>query len=309
VSFRTLLIVALALVFGGSVAVGINSIRSQEPPVPKTEIVPVVVAAADIPRGRTVTAELLKTEDWPKDRVPEGASTTAADLVDRVAYLPLVKGEIVLGTKLTPKGGGRGMGALTRQGMRSFTIPTPNIASGVAGFILPGDRVDVLLTVADSGDKASGGGTTTTLQQNVEILAVDQRVDAPNENKVDPKELRSVTLLVTPDQAAQLALGQNKGTLQLSLRNPRDDKDANPRPATLASLRLTQGKPWDERAKTFFDAMGKALAKMPAPKEDPKKAAEPAVPQGPPPPITIRTLRGSQEGRVVVSPRWAPAGR
>ena len=66
----------------------------------------------------------------------------------------------------------------------------------------------------------TGGGSTTTLLQNVEILAVDQKVDGPADNKVDSTNLRSVTLLVTPDQAAKLSLGQSKGTLHLTLRNP-----------------------------------------------------------------------------------------
>src|SRR5262245_30855988 len=203
---RTLLIVVLALVFGTSVAVGLSNLRSQPTTTEGPETVPVIVAADDIPRGQTVSTNLLRTEDWPKGHVPAGATSRPEDLVDRVTYTPLVKGEVVLDTRLAPRGAGRGMGALTRKGMRSFTIPTPNIASGVAGFILPGDRVDVLLTVTEGSTEAFGGGLTTTLLQNIEILAVDQRVDAPAENKVNPKDLRSVTLLVTPQQAAQLAL-------------------------------------------------------------------------------------------------------
>src|SRR5262245_59038225 len=119
---------------------------------------------------------MLRVVDMPKDHVPSGASSRTEDLEDRVCFTPLFKGEPVLDAKLTPKGAGKGMGALTRPGMRAFTIPTPNIASGVAGFILPGDRVDVLLTVTDTGvlgigagaGGAYGGGTATTLLQNVE---------------------------------------------------------------------------------------------------------------------------------------------
>lgn len=300
-SIRTVLIVALALVFGGSAVVGINSFRNQPLTAPHAETVPIVVAAVNIPRGRTLAPDLLKTLEWPRDRVPAGAVGRAEDLQDRVCFIPLLVGEPVLEGKLAPKGAGRGMGALTRPGMRSFTIPTPNVASGVAGFILPGDRVDVLLTVTEGGE-AYGGGTTTTLLQNVEILAVDQRVDAPSDNKVDPKDLRSVTLQVTPQQAAQLALGQNKGTLHLSLRNPQDAEATDTRPATLAGLRLTQGKPWEERAKTALEAFGKALAQMPRPADEaPKPVAEA------PPSMYIRTLRGNQEGRVeVVPPPWRP---
>jgi pilus assembly protein CpaB len=300
VSVRTLLVVALALVCGASAAVGISKLRP-EGESQNVDTVPVVVAAVDIPRGRTVSADVLKTVDMPKSHVPLGATSKMDDLVDRVCFTPLFKGEPVLDAKLTPRGAGRGMGALTKPGMRSFTIPTPNIASGVAGFILPGDRVDVLLTVTDTGVLALGGGgpnygggTTTTLLQNVEILAVDQRVDAPADNKVDPKDLRSVTLQVTPQEAAQLALGQNKGTLQLSLRNPQDARHAETKPATLDILRLTQPKPWDEKVKGIMEALGKALEKMP--KEEAKKPTPPPEQE----PFTIRTLRGRDEGRVEV---------
>src|SRR5262249_56623723 len=119
------------------------------------------------------------------------------------------------------------------------TISTTTLASGVAGFILPGSKVDVLLTVTRTGTSdPTGGGQTSTLLQDVEILAVDQLVKAPADNRVDPKELRSVTLLVTPQQAAKLDLGQNKGILHLSLRNPEDHAPAVTRPATLADLGL-----------------------------------------------------------------------
>jgi Flp pilus assembly protein CpaB len=80
--------------------------------------------------------------------------------------------------------------------------------------------------------------------QGVEILAVDQRVEAPAENKVDPKDLRSVTLLVTPEQGAKLTLAQNQGTLHLALRNPQDDQPASVRPVTLADFKFYQESPW-----------------------------------------------------------------
>ena len=81
-----------------------------------------------------------------------------------------------------------------------------------------------------SGTNATGGGSTTTLLQNVEILAVDQKMDAPSDNKVDTKDLRSVTLLVTPQQANRLDLGQNKGMLHLALRNREDNEDFQTKP-------------------------------------------------------------------------------
>ncbi len=156
--------------------------------------------------------------------------------------LRLLKDEPVVNGKLAPKGSGRGMAALIPKGMRAFTIRTPRIAPGVAGFVMPGYKVDVLLTMNDvRANDQTGGGSTTTLLQNVEISAVDQNIDAPAENKMD-KDLRSVTLLVTPQQAKQLDLGQNKGTLRLALRNEHDKDDARTRSATVTDLRFRPEK-------------------------------------------------------------------
>jgi pilus assembly protein CpaB len=202
--------------------------------------------------------------------------------------------------------------------MRAFTIHTPSIASGVAGFVLPGNKVDVLLTIADlSGDTQSavfplatpsplgrntglrptGGGSTTTLLQNVEILAVDQKIQAPAENKVDTNQLRSVTLLVTPQQANMLDLGQNKGTLHLALRNMDDRADSRTHPATLADLQFHQEPPWDQRAMAVLAALGKALAQR---KPEPPPAAAPPKAPDPPPTVFVRTVRGNREGGVII---------
>jgi pilus assembly protein CpaB len=285
------LIVALALVFGVSAAVGVNVLLENPPGGTEAGTVPVVVAATDIDRGTTVTPDLIKTRACPKDLVPAGAVSKAEDVVGRVAYIPLVKDEAVLDGKLASKGSGRGMAALTLKGMRTVTIQTPDVSSGVAGFILPGNKVDVLLTVKDLGHTSrTGGASTTRLLQNVEIVAVDQRLSAPSDNKVDVKELRSVTLLVTPNQDAMLALAQTMGTLHLSLRNSGDGNDANTQPVTLADLRLLQEKPKE--------------TKLP---EVDKKAPPPPKPARPRP-LRIRLLRGTQESIVTIRRQRTDSG-
>lgn len=272
-----MVIVALALVFGLSAAIGFKLFHDElqrgraEPIV----IVPVVVAATDIPRGVSIAPNQLKMRDWPAHLLPAGAITNLEEARGRVTFHPIVKGEIVLEGKLTGKDSGRGLASMVPAGMRAFTIHTPSVASGVAGFILPGNKVDVLLTLGANG--TTGGAITTTLLQNLEILAVDQRLDPPLENRVDYRGLQSVTLLVTPDQAAKLDLGQNRGTLHLALRNPEDVSTAIPRPATLADLQGYQEKPKGELL------VAKHEEKAPPP---PPPAPEP------PPPLLIRTLRG-----------------
>ena len=284
---------ALALLFGGSAAMGVRQYIGRGAVAP-AETVSVVVAAMTIPRGMLISPDLIKTRDFPKDLVPTGAILKKEDADDRSAFITIVTGEPLLDSKLSPKGH-HGLASLVANGMRAFTITT-NVASGVAGFILPGNKVDVLLTISNvGGDKDyTGGGSTTTLLQNVEILAVDQKIDAPADNKVDTTNLRSVTLLVQPDQAAKLSLGQSKGTLHLTLRNPKDVVAANVRPTTVNDIQFLSERPWDERAKDLIKAWGEALAKRPVP----PPAAAAVTPKK-----TIRTIRGSNEGMVALTPQ------
>jgi len=237
-SMRTLLIGILALAFGVSAAVGVNLFARQRNA--SVDTVAIVVADADLSRGDTIRAEQLKLSDCPRELVPVGVVTDLEDARGRVVRHPIQKDEPILDVKLAPRGAKQGLAGLIPPGMRAFTIQTPNVAANVAGFLLPGNRVDVLLTV--NGDDRSGGGLTTTLLQNVEILGVDNIVDTPNERKVDARHLQSVTLLVTPDQAAVLDLGQNRGTLHLSLRNPDDSKHAKNNPATMRELQLLEDR-------------------------------------------------------------------
>ncbi|MBI1914724.1 MAG: Flp pilus assembly protein CpaB [Planctomycetes bacterium] len=295
-STRSILIVLLALACGGSAVVGINTLR-QGPGEPKADTVTVVVAAADIGPFMSLSSSMVTTREYPKGSVPPGAVTRVEDVQDRVCLTSLLKDETILEGKLSPRGAGRGISSVIPKGMRAFTINTPSVASSVAGFILPGNKVDILLTVVSGGgaDDPTGGGSTTTLLQNVEILAVDKLLVAPAENQVNAQDLRSVTLLVTPDQAAKLNLGQNKGTLHLSLRNLLDSDPAQVSVATMSDLRFFQGRPWDERLKGLLETTGKLLAKKP---EKEKAPVVPAAAEEKRRPLVIQTLHGSQAGAV-----------
>jgi pilus assembly protein CpaB len=277
-SIRTLVVIGLAMLCGLSAAAGVNELRRQKGGAPAVGTVPVVVAAVDIPRGVTVTEELLGLRDWPQELVPPGALRSKEEALERATLGSLMKDEPILDRKLSSKEGGRGLAALIPQGMRAFTINTPTAYSGVAGFVLPGNKVDVLLTVTERGiNDATGGGSTTTLLQNIEILAVDQKLDAPNENKNDPKEMQSVTLLVSPDQATKLGLAQQKGMLHLSLRNAEDVAAADTAPVTLKDLRYLQ----EDSTETEAPAAAPAVIVVHRPQA-----------------LRIRTLRGRSSGTV-----------
>lgn len=289
---RTVLIGVFALVFGVSAAGGVYLLMNSAPPAAAAESVPVIIASVDIVRGQTLTAELLEKRDWPKDLVPAGSISSIEEALDRTVTIPLVKGDLLLLGKLAAKGSGRGLAAIIPAGMRAVTIQTPNVATGVAGFILPGNKVDILLTMNNQGqDDRTGGGSTITLLQNLEILAVDQQTDVPQDNKVDPVELRSVTLLVTPADAARLDLGQNKGTLRLTLRNPTDKGTDFVDPVTLTGLNLNPAE-----VALYQPEVPPPLV---VPVEEPP-VEEPPVERVKRPVPQIRTLRGNQSGLIAL---------
>lgn len=296
----TMVMIALALVFGGSAAFGVRALMMSEGEGggKASNTVAVVMTARDIMRGSILSADDLTTREYRKAEVPAGAVLKVEEAIDRTASMAMVKGEPLLGAKLSPKGAGRGLAALIPKGKRAVTIQTPNVATAMAGLLTPGNIVDVMLTVTDTGaNDTTGGGSTTTLLQRVEILAVDQRVDTPADAKADGKDMRSVTLLVTPRQASYLDLGQNRGILHLALRNADDDTDGNVAPVTMFDLKNEQGKPWDARIKDLLDAYAKAQ-KPPATTAGAAAKAAPAAPS----PKTIRTIRGTNEGAVYLIP-------
>jgi pilus assembly protein CpaB len=292
---RTMIVGVLAVVCGLSAMFLVQAMR-KPPSGPTIEKVSVVFAAADLKPGETIQEAMLESREIPKTEVPEDAILKMADAIDRAAMTQLDKGDLLRERKLAERGAGRGMAALIKTGMRAFTIQTPSFSSSLAGFLLPGNKVDVLLTVNSSGgsDDESGGASTTTLLQNVEILAVHTTVNAPTTNKIDPEQARSVTLLVRPEDASLLDLGQNKGTLHLSLRNLKDTSTVKPRPTTLADLQLPRTlKP-------------KPVVAVEPPAPPPTPEVLPAFDLAPEPEfeemkLRVRTLRGTNHSEDVVT--------
>ena len=225
----------------------------------------------NIPRFTTISADMLKTQEYPKDLVPPGALTSIEDAVGRVIVHHLVMDEPLLEGKLAAKGCGPRHGRRDPQGDAGVHDPDPQRGVGRGRVHPPRQQGGRAADHQPAGSqRRHRRRRTTTLLQNVEILAVDQRIEAPAENKVDCQPARSVTLLVTPDQAAKLDLGQNKGTLHLSLRNPKDNR-RRARPARDASRRSSdrssdapRQKPGDERAKDLHRASARPWPSWPA---------------------------------------------
>ena len=235
---RAYVMLGLALLLAiASVFLAKNWIQNQVQPVaqveqkPQVESVQIVVAASQLKYGNKLRREHLRLVDWPVSAVPEGSFRSIEDLLgaekkvgkdgkefevieDRVVLRAIEINEPILTSKVTGFGGRASLSTLITPGMRATTIRV-NDVNGVAGFVLPGDRVDILLT--RGGKRGGGGGLTTDIMlQNMKVLGIDQ--DA-NEDRSKPAVVRAVTLEVTTLQAQKLTLAQKVGTLSLALRH------------------------------------------------------------------------------------------
>lgn len=242
-SVKTVIVGVLALVFGLACAIGVKAYLDSQANRPakiiveKAKSATVVVATHTIPHGKTIVADDVEYKEWPADMAPKGNVASVEDVINRAALGTFFEGEPILVTKIA-SGPLHDMSSHLKPGMRAFTIHIPTVGSGVAGFILPGNKVDVLLTVTDLPSLKETGAMTVSLLQAVEILAVDQQTEIPTSNKMDPQQMHSVTLAVTAAQASKLALAGSKGTMNLALRNPNDQEETQPAPVTLSDLQF-----------------------------------------------------------------------
>ena len=179
----------------------------------------VVVAAKDLPLGTVLRSQDVRMIDWPGDALPTGYAAAPGDVVGRGLITSVSANEPLLEVKLAPKGVGGGLAVSIPDGMRALSVRVDEVV-GVAGFVLPGTRVDVLATIEP--DQASGQERTVTkvILQNVQTLAAGQKVERDMEGK--PQTVTVITLLVTPEQAERLTLASNEGRIQLALRNMLD---------------------------------------------------------------------------------------
>lgn len=209
-----LAVVAVALLFN---YIGDLESEVAQPVLPVTT--GVVVAAEDLPFGATIQPQSLRLVNWPQDSIPSGAFTSLEEVFegveesgDRVALGTLVTGEPILRTRISGFGERPILSRQVSEGMRAISIRIDDV-SGVAGFVLPGDRVDILLTRQD--ETIEDLMVTDIILQNVVILGIDQ---SANQQTEEPIVARAATVEVTPEQAQKLALAQRTGNLSLALR-------------------------------------------------------------------------------------------
>jgi len=189
----------------------------------------IVVAAKRIELGERLTSSDLREITWPDATRPAGSFSRTSDCLDRALITPVVENELILEEKLAPKEAGGGLAVAIPEGTRGISLRVDDVVS-VAGFVVPGTMVDVLVT----GQTTNGDSITRTILQDLRVLAVGQKSEPDREGK--PQTYTVVTLLVTPEEAEKVTMASTEGKIHLALRNTIDTKEVNPPPVSRTSL-------------------------------------------------------------------------
>jgi pilus assembly protein CpaB len=214
---RLIFIGILALALGSFASALAYRILQQRALGAQAEGRDVVVAAADIPVGARIQQKDIRVVRFPTEAVPPGSFHSTKNVLGRGVVLPISAGEFILPGRLAAENAGSGLPAMIPPGMRAVSVRVTD-ASSVAGFVLPGTRVDVLMTGNPTG---SSEPQTITVLRNIAVLANGQKLDR-NQLAGESQNSPVITLLVSPGDAAKLALAMNQGRIQLALRNPLD---------------------------------------------------------------------------------------
>ena len=229
----------LALGCGLVASIGITQVmakRNTESTGPVGETVPIFVAVKDITLGDALTAEMLKQEPWPKDKIPPGALSNIEDVEGRRTRQKLFAGEPILENKLLGKGASaQGASAVIPNGYRVVSVKVDSVSG--SGLILPGDRVDVLVYLVGNSQREIVETSTRTVLQDIKVFAVNDVVDLENKDSKDKSiSAKTISLLVTPAQAAKVTLASEMGKIRLVMRGPEDNahaEDASAKPEEL----------------------------------------------------------------------------
>ncbi|HUO97027.1 MAG TPA: Flp pilus assembly protein CpaB [Rhizomicrobium sp.] len=244
-SIRTLATLSVAVLLGLIAVVLVRGYlsrsASQTAVQSGPQTVAVVVAAKPLPRGTILQADMLRVVAYPQDSAPAEAyrdivAATSGPEQQRILLRSVVENEAILTVDVSGANNRLGLSGVVAPGMRAVSVRSNDVA-GVGGFVLPGDRVDVMLTRTINGTEQNKS-ITQILAENVRVLGVDQSADV---EKKEPVVAKSVTVEVTPDQAVAISLGQSVGTVSLSLRHLTDDAPVARKVITEADLSVLDG--------------------------------------------------------------------
>ena len=277
---RIFLVLVLALTAGGVFAFGTYRYIQQVPEGGEgIATKPVIVAAVNLQLGAELHPEDLRIVEWPANAVPAAAFGSADQVVGRGLIQGVVENEPILPSKLAPKGAGVGLPPVIPAGMRALSVRVNDVV-GVAGYVLPGTRVDVVATVNPTQQHPDV--TSKVVLTNVLVLAAGTKIERDAEEG-KPLSVSVVTLLVDPIEAERLTLASTEGKIQLALRNPLDTTAPSTpgiKPAALMASAVTSSAP---RQRTLSSRPASAPA-----------AAAPA------PLPTVEIIRGDKRAQEVV---------
>jgi pilus assembly protein CpaB len=278
---RTLIVLVVAVLMAGIASFGVYmAVRSM--PVREVEIAraQAVVAARPLAVGMLVTKDDVKLVPWPAANIVPGSFTEIERVVNRGVIGSVAENEPLTEAKLAAVGAGAGLPPTITEGMRAVSIRVNEIV-GVAGFVIPGTRVDVLVTVEGGQEgQVKQEAQTRVILNNVQVLTAGTRYDQQRATK-EGQAIRTnvVTLLLTPEDAETLTLAADKGRIMLTLRNPLDTAPAETQGARYSAL---LGKPSPEPIKQQVG--NRTVAR--------------AAPKPPPPPApkiyTVETIRAAK---------------
>ena len=262
---KSVALLVLALGCGLVASLGITQVLAKRggEPAASAETQGVLVAVKDIPLGSLLNPQVTKVEEWPKDRVPAGALARTEDVDGRRSRAKFYVGEPILEQKLFGKGmTEQGADALIPKGFRVVSVRVEAVTTH-GGLLMPGSRVDIQVHITRNPAGGIPETTTRTLLQDVKIFAVNDVIsmDSPGQ---DTKSIqgRTVSLLVTPEQAERVTLASELGTIRLIMRSPDDDVQVETRGALPQEL--------------FGDSKGTRREKETLVQEPPKAAKDPA---------------------------------
>lgn len=261
--------------------------KTEEP----TDLKDVVLAARPLGVGVNVKPADIKMGKVPAPAFPKGAFSKAEEVIDRPVISNILLDEPVLEGRLAARGSGLGLAPIIPVGMRAVSVRVNDVA-GVAGFVLPGMRVDVLVT--GRPPDSTGGTITSTCLQNILVLSAGTTIqpDARGQAIQAP----TVTLLVSPDQAETLTLANSEGRIQLVLRNGSDQ-----------TIEKTPGR---DLAELYGVRRTRPQGDLPKPRPRPIPAPAPVAPTPPPPPPDqVIVIRGTQKSVETVGTRPGEPGR
>jgi pilus assembly protein CpaB len=278
------MVFVLAITAGGALALGTYNYMQKAPATRTVSIPtkPVVVAAADLDVGAELTREDIRIIDWPANAVPAGAFSDPKEVIGRGIVLPVIQNEPILPLKLASTESGAGLPPAIPPGLRAVSVRV-NEVIGVAGYVLPGTRVDVVATVNPTGQNTDI--TSKVVLTNVQVLAAGTKIERDTERN-KPMPVSVVTLLVDPEEAERLTLASTEGKIQLALRNPLDKTMPTTRgikPAVL--LGIAPARNAANRAHAVAGTSVKAIVPPP-----------PLAPEVP----TVEIIRGDKRAHEVV---------